>query len=80
MQHAKALHINLNQLQPASVGQLGKQLAAFRRSDLAGVKLYGEKEGYAYQLTTDWTLALDDACILVLERELGQSAFNIVYS
>lgn len=79
MQHAKVLHIDCSEQQPAQISVLGKQLQPFKQEQQTRMIFHGEKQGYQYQLDSGWSLALNDDCILALEQQLGKSAFRIEY-
>ncbi len=80
MNHAKALRINYSALKHKAVDKLAKNLTPYQQQARVDMIICGEKEGYDFELTTnDWSLELNDECILVLEKHLGNDAFSIEY-
>jgi len=73
MNHVKSLHINCADTAGNSFMQLAQKLEPFKQENKARLIFHAEKEGY------DYDLALNDDCMLVLEKQLGKDAFHIEY-
>ncbi len=81
MNHAKALHIECSAITDIPIQQFAHNLKPYQQEAKAKMIFHGAKEGYDFDLcSANVSLALNDECILVLEKQLGNDAFFIEYN
>ena len=81
LNHAQALHINLNNGAGDKIDQLAEALRPYHINDCIPVIFKRREKGYEYRLKTDsWTLSASEECMLTLEQYLGKDGFYVDYS
>lgn len=81
LNHARALHIKLHNGQSRQIEALGHALQPFRIKECIPLVFHRDHQGYDYQMkTADWTLSVNEECMLALEQQVGKTGFYIEYS
>ena len=81
LNHARALHININGNADQAVNHLIKILNQYQARDATPVVFHLQRDGYEYQLKTSepWSVMPSAQCLLALEKQLGGGEYYLEY-
>lgn len=81
LNHARALHINLNGNPDQLVSHLIESLSQFQAQDATPVVFHLQRDDYEYQLKTteQWSVMPSAQCLLALEKQLGGGEYYLEY-